>query len=421
MSDILRARAAAAALGLLLVASACSGAGSGYSPAVPDAGVPQAQPMPDQQATDDSTPDVAPGGEASGLPAQGMPAALGRPVASGLPNGAAAVVVTPETSVLKSLTKKIVIGSTIDPKFHQLNPYGLTVAPSTAGAFHKGDLVVCNFNAKSNVQGTGYTIVALHPHPGSKPRLVSSDKTLVGCNALALAPGNYIWAAAFVANDNPVLGPTGALVQNIKGKPLNRPFGQAFSPTSGGVFYESNAGNGTIVRFNVSARTADVIATGFAVNHGKPGSILGPSGLSYDATSDTLYVVDGMSNTLVALANVGTMPAGGVKVGSNGMTFSGPSASSARLVFAGKPLNGPISSALLPGGKSIVLGNTLDPNGKNLMIEIATSSGKLLDVKNVDTGAAGSLFGIVATGTTAADTKLYFNDDNNNNLEVLER
>src|SRR6516164_228346 len=89
-------------------------------------------------------------------------------------------------SILKQLKREVVIGSTIDPKLHQLNPYGLTVAPITAGAFTKGDLVVCNFNDKANVQGTGYTIVALHPAPGSKPRLVSDDKTLVGCNALAL-------------------------------------------------------------------------------------------------------------------------------------------------------------------------------------------------------------------------------------------
>jgi len=41
----------------------------------------------------------------------------------------------------------VVIGSTIDPKFGQLNPYGLTVATSTAGDFTQGDLAVCNFNA----------------------------------------------------------------------------------------------------------------------------------------------------------------------------------------------------------------------------------------------------------------------------------
>ncbi len=376
MFDIVWRRPSAAALGLLFLASGCS-AGSRYAtPMTP------AAPAAAAAASADLNPDAA-------------------------------------TSVLKTLKKQVVIGSTIDPKFGQLNPYGLTVAPSTAGAFTKGDLVVCNFNAKSNVQGTGFTIVGLHPKPGSTPTLVSSSKTLLGCNALALAPGNFIWAAAFAANDNPVLGPTGSLVQNIKGKPLDRPFGQAYSPMNGGAFYETNAGNGSIVRFNLSSSTADVIATGFAVNHGKPGGILGPSGLSYSAKNDTLYIVDGTNNTLVAFAGVSSIAAGGVVVGASGKTFTGPSASSASLVYSGTPLNGPISSALLPNG-NIVLGNTLDPNGKNLMIELS-ATGKLLDVDNVDKGAAGSIFGMVATGTNDANTKLYFNDDNDNNLQVLEK
>ncbi len=33
------------------------------------------------------------------------------------------------SSILKTLKKQVVIGSTISPKLHQLNPYGLTVAP----------------------------------------------------------------------------------------------------------------------------------------------------------------------------------------------------------------------------------------------------------------------------------------------------
>ena len=325
-------------------------------------------------------------------------------------------------SVLKHLKKQLVIGSTIDPKFGQLNPYGLAVAPSTAGAFTAGDLAVCNFNAKSNVQGTGFTIVALHPVPGSKPTLVSSDKILRGCAALALGPGDFIWAAAFKADDNPVLDASGNQVENITGKPLHRPWGQIYAPstsTAGAAFYESNAANGSIVRFNLSGGTTDVIATGFAVNHGKPGGILGPSGLAYDVQRDTLYIVDGTNNTLTAFSKVSTIPAGGIAVGKSGTTFSGPSAELARSVFAGAPLNGPISSALLYNG-NLVVGNTADPNGKNLMVEIS-NAGKLLDVRNVDTGAAGALFGIVATGSDLGNTKIYFNDDNDNNLQVLEK
>ncbi|HEX8827878.1 MAG TPA: hypothetical protein VF778_07180 [Xanthobacteraceae bacterium] len=324
-------------------------------------------------------------------------------------------------SILKLLTKEVEIGSTIDPKFGQLNPYGLTVAPITSGDFKKGDLVVCNFNDKKNVQGTGFTIVALHPKPGSKPLLVSSNKTLVGCDALALSSGDDIWASAFSANDNPIISSSGTLEGNIKGKPFDHPFGQIFAqPTSGSpAFYETNAADGTVVRINLGTTfTFDVIAKGFAVNHGVPGSILAPSGLAYNPKGDILYVVDGTNDTVVAFSDVTKIPNGGVIVEPGGKTFKGPFASHAHLLWAGAPLDGPISSALLFNG-NLVVGNTLNPTGHNIMVELSPA-GKVLDTHNVDKGAAGAIFGMVATGTSAADTKLYFNDDNNNDLMVLE-
>lgn len=327
-------------------------------------------------------------------------------------------------SVLKLLTRQRVIGSTVDPSLHQLNPYGLSVAPSTNGDFTKGDLVVCNFNASSNVQGTGYTIVALHPKDGSQPTLVSKDRVLKGCNALALAPDDTIWAAAFKANDNPVLSSSGQLIANITGKPFDHPFGQIYAPRGGAsgapVFYETNARSGTVVRINLgSSFTYDVIATGFAINRGKPGSIFGPSGLAYDNDNDTLYIVDGTNNTVVAFSSVSTIPAGGIEVEKGGMSFGGPSASQARLVFAGAPLNGPISSALLFNG-NLVIGNTGNNAGRNVMVEM-TPHGRILSTKNVDKGASGSIFGMVATGNNSQDVRLYYNDDNHNNLRVLER
>lgn len=326
-----------------------------------------------------------------------------------------------DTSILKQLKKQVVIGSTVDPKLGQLNPYGLTVAPATTGDFTKGDLVVCNFNAKSNVQGTGYTIVALHPKPGSKPLLVSDSKTLKGCSALALSSSDDIWAAAFSANDNPIISASGKLEGNIKGSPFDHPWGQVYAANAEtAAFYETNAGNGEIVRINLGSKfTYDVIAKGFAVNHGKPGSIFGPSGLTYDPKGDVLYIVDGTNNTVVAFSNVSTIPKGGIIVEKDGKTFKGPDAKDARLVMAGSPLNGPISAALLPN-ENLVVGNTGNASGKNLFVEL-TPSGKVLDVRNVDKGASGSLFGVVATGTSDSDTKLYFNDDNDNNLQVLER
>jgi hypothetical protein len=342
--------------------------------------------------------------------------------AASAPDAPLGDTLSPDVSVLKQLKKQVVIGSTVDPVNGAQNPYGLTIAPSTTGDFTAGDLVVCNFNAKSNVQGTGQSVVALHPAPSSNPTHVSGIKALHGCDALALDGSDVVWAAVMVANDNPVIDANGKLIDDIKGKPFSQPWGQVFAqPTSGSpAFYETNAGNGSIVRINLSSRfTYDVIATGFPVNHGKPGTALAPSGLAYDASIDTLYFADGDNNSIVAFKNVSSIPKHGIKAIDNGMKFSGPAAGDARIVYSGNPLNGPISTALLPTG-NLVVGNTLDPNGKNLLIELS-ASGKLLDMRNVDKGAAGALFGIVATGTSASDTKIYFNDDNDNNVQVLER
>jgi hypothetical protein len=323
--------------------------------------------------------------------------------------------------VLPQLTKSTTIGSTVDPTNGDLNPYGLDVAPVDAGPLHKGDLVICNFNDKANVQGNGTTIVALRPHPNSSPTHIAQDASLKGCTAIALAPNDNIWAAAFSANLNPIFQPNGTLFSTLAGGPWHGPFGETFSPKAGpfgmAAFYESNAGDGSIVRINITSSgfKFDVIATGFAVNGGKPGNILGPSGLQYDASRDRLIIVDGADNSLSAINSVSLVPPGGITV--KGGQFSGVAGALGQRLFSGAPLNGPISSALLPGG-NIVLGNTLDPDGTNLMVEFS-STGKMLATKNVDKGAAGAIFGMVATGTNDANTQLFFNDDNTNSTVEL--
>jgi hypothetical protein len=354
-------------------------------------------------------------GSNAGSMASAVPAAASRAVTIN------ALRPADDVSVLKTLTSQVTIGSSIDPVNRASNPYGLTVAPSTNGKLTAGDLVICNFNGKNGQQGSGKSLVALHPVKGSKPLHLSENQSLLGCDALALSPDDTVWAASMVANDNPILSSSGKLLANLSGKPLSQPWGQVFAapPSGAPAFYETNAATGSIVRINLTQPfTYDVIAENFPVNHGVAGTALAPSGLAYDASIDTLYFVDGKNNTLVALSNVSTIPKHGIMASHGGMQFSGPNAGNARIVYEGAPLNGPISTALLPNG-NIVAGNTLDPDGKNLMVEIATD-GTLLDVKNVDKGPAGSIFGMVATGTGDSDTKLYFNDDNQGNLQVLE-
>src|SRR6202023_429973 len=89
---------------------------------------------------------------------------------------------TPFIGKLKITT----IGSTVDPMNGDSNPYGLAIAPITSGKMTAGDLIICNFNDKANVQGNGTTIEILHPTPGSKPIRMVQDPNLKGCSALAL-------------------------------------------------------------------------------------------------------------------------------------------------------------------------------------------------------------------------------------------
>ena len=63
------------------------------------------------------------------------------------------------------------VASTV-PANGDLNPYGVAVVPASAGQLVAGDTLVSNFNSKSNVQGTGTTLVQVSP--AGSPHLFAS-------------------------------------------------------------------------------------------------------------------------------------------------------------------------------------------------------------------------------------------------------
>ena len=142
--------------------------------------------------------------------------------------------------------------------------------------------------------------------------MAADTTTLVGCDALAFAPDDTMWVSAFSSNDNPVFSSSGTLITNLSGSPFNNPFGQTYAQSMNGnaAVYESNAADGSIVRVDPHSKHAEVIATGFPVNGGPPGGILGPSGLQFDARHDSLYVVDGQNNSVTELRKVSGMHGG---------------------------------------------------------------------------------------------------------------
>jgi hypothetical protein len=308
---------------------------------------------------------------------------------------------SPATPILSSLKTTTTLGSTIDPTNDitidptgpAANPYGLAIAPVSAGPITAGDLVACNFNngpntvkgsPAGNTQGQGTTLVGLHPvasaNAGGKPYHIAQSASLLGCSALSLFPDDSIASTSFSANVVPVVAPKGAVSNPFAADNVKKPWSSAYAPAANGkpaALYVSNA-TGSINRVTLDSSNAQTgfaeIATGFCVSGvvaGSTDSLHAPSGLTYDPKIDTLYIVDTSSYSVVAFADVSSISANGITVNGGkctagpptaAVTFTGPSMSSAKVIASpaspngGQQLNAPISAALLLTG-NLVVGN----------------------------------------------------------------
>ena len=351
-----------------------------------------------------------------------------------------AVTVTPP--ILNTLSTITTIGSTVDPIENGDNPYGLAIAPATAGLISAGDLIVCNFNdGATQTEGQGTTIVGLHPAPGATPYRIAQSAWLLGCNALTMLPDDSISAAAWSANQNPLLSPAGTVTTPFAADTFARPWGEAYAPASGAgaaALYISNF-DGSIDRIVLNGdlqMSMTRIASGFC-GSGSPGSIFAPAGLTYDASIDTLYIVDTSSYSVIAFAYVSSIPADGILVSGSCSavataptpvpTFGGPSAGSARVIANGGPFIAPISAALLADGDLIVGNGDInigDGQTPNLAVEVSpwVPGGFVGQPVRLDpSDTPGALFGIAATVDGSGNQIVYFNDDNTNSVMMLTR
>jgi hypothetical protein len=320
----------------------------------------------------------------------------------------------------------------------------LAIAPATSGLITKGDLIACNFNASSGTQGTGTTIVGLHPTVGATNYLIAQDANLLGCNALAMLPDDSISAAtAATTNPNPLVTSAGVITNPFAADTFGGPWGEAYAAANGSnpaALYVSNL-DGTVDRISLNGDaqtgTSTQIAAGFC-HSGAPGAYFAPAGLTYDPSIDTLYIVDTSSYSVVAFANVSSIGAAGVVV--NGQcpttttttpptpapTFSGPSATSARVIATGGMFLAPLSAALLPNGDLLV--ENADINITNQTPDLVFEISPVLPggfvgppVQLVNDGMSGALFGIaITTDPTSGSPIVYFNDDTANPNSVMK-
>jgi hypothetical protein len=328
-------------------------------------------------------------------------------------------------SILKGLSKDVVIGSTVDAKNGDEGPRAIYIVPDSQGILTKGQLLVCNFEDSAGVPGNGTTIEALNPRPSSAPVRFFQNNAIEGCDGDAIFHSGTVYGAGITSGKIAVISKKGTLVKTYSGKTVTAPFsdtaattGQSFSPlylyagttTSGGILSISigSYGNGLAIQ----------VAKGFGVSDDSQGE-LAPSGLQYDSGLDTLYIVDGVTNTIVAFSNSSKLLDKDeiiVKPGGKRFECKYPKTTCATLVYSGPPLDAPMASALLPNG-NLIVANT--QGTANTLVEL-TPAGQVLDTEVVDTSSTQGVFGLVAGGTKDSNTVLFYTDTNTNTVHELE-
>ncbi len=306
------------------------------------------------------------------------------------------------------------IGTTV-PSNGDVNPYGLAVVPRSSGDLVGGDILVSNFNAASNLQGTGTTVVQLSP-TGRRSLFADVDPTMlhgrcpggVGLTtALSILPHGFVVVGSLPTEDGTpataragcliVLDDRGRVVETISGGGINGPWDMTAAATQeGAALFVTNVLNGTVaaggavvdrgtvLRLDlrigggeapaVVSRT--VIASGFSERTDPSALVIGPTGVAL-GLNGTLYVADSLNNRIAAIPRALTRQS---------------SALSGLDVTANGAISDPLGLTVAPNG------DILTVNGANGKLVETTPAGAQIAVRLLDrTGTppgVGTLFGL---------------------------
>jgi hypothetical protein len=248
---------------------------------------------------------------------------------------AASTVLKPAAgSFLAGKATVSLLGSTT-PANGDINPYAIWPVTVTAGSVSAGDVLVDNFNNASNNQGTGTTIVDLHPD-GKRTVFASLPSQVTGCPGgvglttamvqlktgwviVGSLPSKTGQVSAAGAGCLLVLSPAGKLAGTISGSYIDGPWDATVQDSGAtatlfvtntlrGLHGSGTADNGDVVRLalaqsesaapKVTAET--VVASGFPERPSAAAFVQGPTGLAL-GSSGTLYVADSLGNRIAAI------------------------------------------------------------------------------------------------------------------------
>ena len=353
-------------------------------------------------------------------------------VAAALSFAVATGSATTAWTYLSSLHSINTIASTVPPN-GDVNPYGVAIVPRTVGALTAGDFLVTNFNAKSNRQGTGSTIVQISPTEKLSVFAQITAHSLPGAcpggvgltSALGVLPYGYVVVGSLPTTNGQsatakygcliVLNSAGRPVETITGPDVEGPWAMA-TVTRGPrtTLFVSNVLNGgaddgfytvttaTVLRIRLTTsrgaprvRSQQIIAGTIPWRDDKAALVIGPTGEAL-ASNGTLYVADTLGNSIIAIPHAMTrtraVPDRGITLSSRG------------------DLKQPLGLAIAPNG-DIITTNA----GDGKIVE-TTPAGKQVAVVAGDAkSGAGSLFGLVIK----RDNDLVYVDDGLNTLRML--
>lgn len=328
--------------------------------------------------------------------------------------------------------------STIPPN-GDVNPYGVAVVPRTMGTLTRGNILVSNFNAKSNLQGTGTTIVQITPTgkatlfaqidashlPGPCPGGVGLTTALVvlqrGWVIVGSLPTTDGMSDTAKAGCLLVLNSWGKVVETFSESPINGPWDMAaFDQDAVAALFVTNvlngtvAGNGKVVNKGTVIRivitiphqgegipgrvSTTTIGSGFSERTDPAALVIGPTGVAL-SSDETLYVADSLNNRIAAIPRA---------------LDRDDTAHSGNDVTANGFLNDPLGLTIAPNG------DILTVNGNNGRIVETTPGGTQIARKFLDRSGsppgAGTLFGLAII---PGGNGLYFVDDGTNTLNTL--
>jgi hypothetical protein len=320
-----------------------------------------------------------------------------------------------------------------------VNPYGIFVVRHNDGHLHAGNVLISNFNAKSNLQGTGSTIVQISP--GGHRTLFAHIKASavrgrcpggVGLTtALEVLPGGWVIVGSTPSKNGQasdakagcliMLNKFGHVVQTFSRHGINGPWDSTMillgrhaadlfvsnalpgiASSKGMVVHRSTVLRLTFVlsrrhKPHLVARTT--IGSGFANQSSPTAFVLAPTGVGL-GRYNTLFVADAQNDEIRAIPNA---------------LVRSKSAGTGMLVSSGGMLNAPLGLAVAPNG------DVLTVNGNDGNIVETTPGGAqiahfLLDNSGGPPPGGGALFGLAIK---PGNRGVYYVDDAANTLRLL--